>query len=116
MGRVRLHPGILQMPMELRDHKKTQAWRGFSPGQLRQNQRRRAPAVHRAGYRTEETRFEKDLIKRDLGRLLLLLKEEQPARIQAASTLETGVRVPEMTLSHTDYESFNKAIQETAAG
>jgi len=45
----------------------------------------------------EETRLEKELIKRDIGRLLLLLEEEQLLRIQAAMTPATGARTPEMT-------------------
>jgi len=46
----------------------------------------------------EETRLEKDLIKRDIGRLLLLLEEEQATRIQAAMAPAAGKRTPEMTL------------------
>ena len=45
----------------------------------------------------EETRLEKELIKRDLGKLLLLLEQEQNARIAAALS-PTGVpKVHEMT-------------------
>jgi len=45
----------------------------------------------------EETRLEKDLIKRDLGRLLLLLEQAQTARINAAMAPDAGPRVPEMS-------------------
>ena len=45
---------------------------------------------------SEETRLEKELIKRDLGKLLLLLEQTQADRIQSALT-PTGPRVPEMS-------------------
>jgi hypothetical protein len=45
---------------------------------------------------SEETRLEKELIKRDLGKLLLLLEQTQADRITAALT-PTGPRVPEMS-------------------
>ena len=45
----------------------------------------------------EETRLEKDLIKRDLGRLLLLLEEAQTERIRAALEPAEGSRATEMT-------------------
>ena len=45
----------------------------------------------------EETRLEKELIKRDIGRLLLLLEEEQATRIQAVMAPAAGARTPEMT-------------------
>ena len=45
----------------------------------------------------EETRLEKDLIKRDLGRLLLLLEQAQTERIRAALEPAEGPRAPEMT-------------------
>lgn len=45
----------------------------------------------------EETRLEKELIKRDVGRLLLLLEEEQAARIQAATAASPLPHAPEMT-------------------
>ncbi len=45
----------------------------------------------------EETHLEKDLIKRDIGRLLLLLEEEQAARIAAATAPSPAARAPEMT-------------------
>jgi DNA primase len=45
----------------------------------------------------EETRLEPDLIKRDLGKLLLLLEEEQAARLSAALKPETRNLRPELT-------------------
>jgi DNA primase catalytic core len=45
----------------------------------------------------EETRLEKDLIKRDLGKLLLLLEEVQTERIRAAMAPDEGSGVPEMS-------------------
>jgi len=50
----------------------------------------------------EETRLEKDLIKRDLGRLLLLLEEVQTARINAALEPAVGPRTPEMSAEERD--------------
>ncbi|MHB8837281.1 MAG: CHC2 zinc finger domain-containing protein [Candidatus Methylomirabilia bacterium] len=50
----------------------------------------------------EETRLEKDLIKRDLGRLLLLLEEVQTARINAALEPAAGPRTPEMSVEERD--------------
>lgn len=48
----------------------------------------------------EETRLEKDLIKRDIGRLLLLLEEEQAARIRGV--MEPVVREREMSPEERD--------------
>lgn len=48
----------------------------------------------------EETRLEKDLIKRDIGRLLLLLEEEQAARIRAV--MEPVAREREMSPEERD--------------
>jgi hypothetical protein len=45
----------------------------------------------------EETRLERELVKRDLGKLLLALEEEQTARIQAALAPSGAPRVPELT-------------------
>ena len=59
---------------------------------LRDGERRRF--IERAA---EETRLEKELIKRDLGKLLLLLEEEQQARLTASLKPETGNRKPEMS-------------------
>ena len=59
---------------------------------LRDGERRRF--IERAA---EETRLEKELIKRDLGKLLLLLEEEQLARITAALKPATGTPRPEMS-------------------
>lgn len=50
----------------------------------------------------EETRLEKDLVKRDLGRLLLLLEEAQTARIAAAQAPTEGPRAPEMSAEERD--------------
>jgi len=50
----------------------------------------------------EETRLEKDLIKRDLGRLLLLLEEVQAARINVALEPAAGPRTPEMSTEERD--------------
>ncbi len=58
---------------------------------LRDGERRRF--IERAA---EETGLEKELIKRDLGKLLLLLEEEQLARIAATLKPEAGNRRPEM--------------------
>ncbi len=48
----------------------------------------------------EETRLEKDLIKRDIGRLLLLLEEEQTVRIQAV--MEPVAQAVEMSPAERD--------------
>ncbi|MFA7160155.1 MAG: CHC2 zinc finger domain-containing protein, partial [Kiritimatiellia bacterium] len=45
----------------------------------------------------EETRLEKELIKRDLGKLLLLLEQEQSARVAAALSPTGAPKAPEMT-------------------
>jgi DNA primase len=45
----------------------------------------------------EETRLEKDLIKRDLGKLLLLLEQEQTDRINTALTPDTRNLTPELS-------------------
>jgi DNA primase len=45
----------------------------------------------------EETRLEKDLVKRDIGKLLLLLEEVQSERINAALAPAGKPRVPEMS-------------------
>ena len=45
----------------------------------------------------EETRLEKELIKRDLGKLLLALEQEQAERINAALAPAGGPRMPEMS-------------------
>ena len=45
----------------------------------------------------EETGLEKELIKRDLGRLLLALEQAQSARLNAALTPDTRRPAPEMT-------------------
>ncbi|OQW96205.1 MAG: hypothetical protein BWK77_05890 [Verrucomicrobia bacterium A1] len=63
---------------------------------LTQDQNRRR-FVERA---SEETRLEKELIKRDLGKLLLLLEEEQTARI-AAALEPAGRPAPTMTQEET---------------
>jgi DNA primase len=49
----------------------------------------------------EETRLEKDLVKRDLGKLLLLLEKEQADRINAVLTPEA--RHPKPELSETEH-------------
>ena len=56
------------------------------------NQRRRF--IERAA---EETRLEPDLIKRDLGKLLLALEQEQSARLNAALKPEPRNLKPELT-------------------
>jgi len=45
----------------------------------------------------EETRLEKDLVKRDLGKLLLALEQEQSARIAAALSPTGAPKVHELT-------------------
>jgi DNA primase len=59
---------------------------------LRDGDRRRF--IERAA---EETTLEKELIKRDLGKLLLALEEEQTARLSAAPAAGNAPRVPELT-------------------
>ena len=59
---------------------------------LRDGERRRF--IERAA---EETNLEKDLIKRDLGKLLLVLEEEQTARL--ASALNPDTKIPKPDLS-----------------
>jgi len=48
----------------------------------------------------EETKLEKDLVKRDLGRLLLALEQEQSDRINATLAAPSAARVPEMSAEH----------------
>ena len=48
----------------------------------------------------EETKLEKDLVKRDLGKLLLLLEQEQADRINATLATPSAARVPEMSAEH----------------
>ncbi len=48
----------------------------------------------------EETRLEKDLVKRDLGKLLLALEQEQADRINATLAAPSAARVPEMSAEH----------------
>jgi hypothetical protein len=45
----------------------------------------------------EETKLEKELIKRDLGKLLLALEQEQTDRVNAALAAPGAARVPEMS-------------------
>ena len=59
---------------------------------LRDGERRRF--IERAA---EETGLEKELIKRDLGKLLLALEQEQTDRLDASMKPETGNRKPEMS-------------------
>jgi hypothetical protein len=59
---------------------------------LRDGERRRF--IERAA---EETGLEKELIKRDLGKLLLALEQEQTTRLTAAPTPETRHPKPELT-------------------
>lgn len=59
---------------------------------LRDGERRRF--IERAA---EETNLEKELIKRDLGKLLLALEEEQTARLASALNPDTRNQKPEMS-------------------
>jgi len=59
---------------------------------LRDGERRRF--IERAA---EETGLEKELIKRDMGKLLLALEQEQTERINASLKPESGNRKPELT-------------------
>lgn len=59
---------------------------------LRDGDRRRF--IERAA---EETTLEKELIKRDLGKLLLALEQEQTDRLSAAPAAGNAPRVPELT-------------------
>ena len=59
---------------------------------LRDGERRRF--IERAA---EETNLEKELIKRDLGKLLLALEEEQTARLSSALNTETRTPTPELS-------------------
>ncbi len=59
---------------------------------LRDGERRRF--IERAA---EETNLEKDLIKRDLGKLLLALEEEQTIRLSSVLNTETRTPTPELT-------------------
>ncbi len=59
---------------------------------LRDGERRRF--IERAA---EETNLEKELIKRDLGKLLLALEEEQTKRLSSALNTETRTPTPELT-------------------
>ena len=59
---------------------------------LRDGERRRF--IERAA---EETRLERDIVKRDLGRLLWLLEQEQTARLEAALKPEARNRKPDMS-------------------
>ena len=64
---------------------------------LRDGERRRF--IERAA---EETRLEKELIKRDLGKLLFLLEQEQTAHIAAALSPDPRHRQPELTAAERD--------------
>ena len=58
----------------------------------------------------EETRLEKDLIKRDLGRLLLALETAQQERIDAALAPDSKTRTPEMSADeHAEALAFLKS-------
>lgn len=59
---------------------------------LRDGERRRF--IERAA---EETNLEKELIKRDLGKLLLALEQEQTNRLSSALNTETRTPTPELT-------------------
>ena len=59
---------------------------------LRDGERRRF--IERAA---EETTLEKELIKRDLGKLLLSLEQEQTARLSSATPADTGTPTPDLS-------------------